>query len=184
MIIRELKRLKISKSLRKFPSMTESLYGVGTDSDPLLLFLDLSTDKQLLGKVSFTSRYMLWFNFILGSNLIFLCFKLIIIHYNTQKQKKKKLIKDKIEPQHTHAGGIQDGNWSLTLYFLQKTKGGVLLPEKGQGKVLEGTVVAAGPGNWDHKVKAFSLLTKWNKSSQLVNYCFWNREIVIIVCST
>lgn len=32
-----------------------------------------------------------------------------------------------------------------------KTKGGVLLPEKGQGKVLEGTVVAAGPGNWDHK---------------------------------
>ena len=89
MIIRELKRLKISKSLRKFPSMTESLYGVGTDSDPLLLFLDLSTDKQLLGKVSFTSRYMLGFNFILGSNLIFLCFKLIIIHYNTQKQKEK-----------------------------------------------------------------------------------------------
>ena len=71
--------------------MTESLYGVGTDSDPLLLFLDLSTDKKLLGKVSFTSRYMLCFNFILGSNLIFLCFKLIIIHYNTRKQKKKNL---------------------------------------------------------------------------------------------
>ena len=118
-IIRELKRLKISKSLRKFPSMTESLYGVGTDSDPLLLFFDLRTDKQLLGKVSFNSRYMLWFNFILGSNLIFFCFKLIIIHYNTQKQKRKKnWIEDKIEPQHTHAGGIQDGNWSLTLYFL------------------------------------------------------------------
>ena len=33
---------------------------------------------------------MLWFNFILGSNDIFLCFKLIIIHYNTQKQKKIK----------------------------------------------------------------------------------------------
>ena len=33
--------------------------------------------------------YMLWFNFILGSNFIFLCFKLIIIHYNTQKQKKR-----------------------------------------------------------------------------------------------
>ena len=30
------------------------------------------------------------FNFILGSNFIFLCFKLIIIHYNTQKQKKIK----------------------------------------------------------------------------------------------
>ena len=33
---------------------------------------------------------MLWFNFILGSNFIFLCFKLIIIHYNTQKRKKIK----------------------------------------------------------------------------------------------
>ena len=33
---------------------------------------------------------MLWFNFILDSNFIFLCFKLIILHYNTQKQKKRK----------------------------------------------------------------------------------------------
>ncbi|XP_068670449.1 10 kDa heat shock protein, mitochondrial-like [Montipora capricornis] len=30
-----------------------------------------------------------------------------------------------------------------------KTKGGVLLPEKGQGKVLEGTVIAVGPGTKD-----------------------------------
>ena len=34
--------------------------------------------------------YLLWFNFILSSNFIFLCFKIIIIHYNTQKQKKIK----------------------------------------------------------------------------------------------
>ena len=33
---------------------------------------------------------MLWFNFILGLNFIFLCFKLIIIHYRTQKQRKMK----------------------------------------------------------------------------------------------
>ena len=33
---------------------------------------------------------MLWFNFILGSNFIFLCFKFIIKHYNTQKQKETK----------------------------------------------------------------------------------------------
>ena len=33
---------------------------------------------------------MLWFNFILGSNFIFHCFKLVIIHYNKQKQKKTK----------------------------------------------------------------------------------------------
>ena len=33
---------------------------------------------------------MLWFYFILSSNFIFLCFKLIIIYYNTQRQKKGK----------------------------------------------------------------------------------------------
>ena len=36
---------------------------------------------------------MLWFNFIFFClNFIFFCFKLIIIHYHTQKQKKKNLI--------------------------------------------------------------------------------------------
>ena len=34
--------------------------------------------------------YMLWFNFILGLNFIFFCFKLITIHYHTQKRKKIK----------------------------------------------------------------------------------------------
>ena len=34
--------------------------------------------------------YMLWFKFILGLNFIFFCFKVIIIHYHTQKQKKIK----------------------------------------------------------------------------------------------
>ncbi|KAL1491242.1 hypothetical protein ABEB36_011867 [Hypothenemus hampei] len=29
---------------------------------------------------------------------------------------------------------------------LSKTKGGIVIPEKAQGKVLEGTVVAVGPG--------------------------------------
>ena len=33
---------------------------------------------------------MLWFDFILGLNFILFCFKLIIIHYHTQKQKKIK----------------------------------------------------------------------------------------------
>ena len=31
---------------------------------------------------------MLWFNFILSLNFIFLCFKLIIIYYHTPKQRK------------------------------------------------------------------------------------------------
>ena len=34
---------------------------------------------------------MLWFNFILGLNFIFLCFKLIIIYYHTQKQRNIEL---------------------------------------------------------------------------------------------
>ena len=33
---------------------------------------------------------MLWFNFSLGLNFIFLCLKLIIIHYHTTKQRKIK----------------------------------------------------------------------------------------------
>ena len=39
-----------------------------------------------------TLTYMLWFHFILDSNFIFFCFKLIIIHYNTQTQKKIKFV--------------------------------------------------------------------------------------------
>ena len=31
---------------------------------------------------------MLWFNFILGLNFIFFCFKVTTIHYHTQKQRK------------------------------------------------------------------------------------------------
>ena len=34
--------------------------------------------------------YMLWLNFILGLHFIFPCFKLIIIHYHTPKQRKIK----------------------------------------------------------------------------------------------
>ena len=36
------------------------------------------------------SLHILWFNFILGSNFNFLCFKLITIHCNTQKTKTKQ----------------------------------------------------------------------------------------------
>ena len=43
--------------------------------------------------------YMLWFNFIPGLIFIFFCFKLIIIYYHTQKQKKIK-IKPRIKMNH------------------------------------------------------------------------------------
>ena len=33
--------------------------------------------------------YMLWFNFILGLNVLSFCFKLIIINYHTIKKEKK-----------------------------------------------------------------------------------------------
>ena len=44
---------------------------------------------------------MLWLNFILGSNLILLSFKLIIIPYPDTKE-NKLLTKDKTESQHVH----------------------------------------------------------------------------------
>ena len=55
--------------------------------------------------------YMLWFNFILGSNFIFLCFKLIIIDYHTlpnPKTEENKIgTKKKIEPQHIQQSSMQ-----------------------------------------------------------------------------
>ena len=44
---------------------------------------------------------MFWFNFILGLNCIFFSFKIIIIHYQAQNERKYITTKDKIEPQHT-----------------------------------------------------------------------------------
>ena len=65
---------------------------------------------ELLNWQGLWSLYMLWFNFILGSNLLFFCFKLIIMllscYYQTlpyPKTKEKKIwTKDKIEPQHIY----------------------------------------------------------------------------------
>ena len=46
--------------------------------------------RYILHVIYYFMIYMLWFNFILGLNFIFHCFKLIIIHYHTQKQWKIK----------------------------------------------------------------------------------------------
>ena len=56
--------------------------------------LSLTTSSKFFAMVAFLTAmvcnvkqmYVLWFKFILGSNFIFFCFKLIIIHYHTQKQ--------------------------------------------------------------------------------------------------
>jgi len=45
---------------------------------------------------------MLWFNFILGLNFIFHCFKLIIIHYHTQKPQQQREIKFKTRTKLNH----------------------------------------------------------------------------------
>ena len=44
--------------------------------------------------------YMLWFNFSLGLHFIFLCLKVIIIHYHTKNQRKIKL-EPRIKLNHT-----------------------------------------------------------------------------------
>ena len=54
--------------------------------------------------------FMLWFNFIPGLNFIFLCVKLIIIHYHTQKQREIKF-KPRIKLNHN----IYKTEWSPKL---------------------------------------------------------------------
>merc|ERR1712047_217624 len=44
---------------------------------------------------------------------------------------------------------------------MTKTKGGIIIPEKSQGKVLEGTVVAAGPVLVMIKVTLFQCPFRW-----------------------
>ena len=46
-----------------------------------------------LGKQNLQTKkvYMMWFNFILGLNFIFLCLKVVIIYYHTPKQRKIKI---------------------------------------------------------------------------------------------
>ena len=39
---------------------------------------------------------------------------------------------------------------SKFLFIFQTTKGGVILPDQGLGKVLRGTVISAGPGSRDN----------------------------------
>ena len=56
-------------------------------TNPSILFV-LWASKAASQTYQLHTTYMLWFNFILGLNSILLCFKLIITHYHTQKQKK------------------------------------------------------------------------------------------------
>ena len=62
---------------------------------------------------------MLWFNFILGSNFIFLCFKLIIIHYHIQKQREIKF-EQRIKLNHNIYMGIVEGNVVVTKLLVSK----------------------------------------------------------------
>ena len=40
----------------------------------------------------------------------------------------------------------------MYIFYIQKTKGGIMIPEKAQGKVNEATVVAIGPGGRDRVI--------------------------------
>ena len=48
------------------------------------------TDERLSWSSLAILQYMLWFSFILGLNFISFCFKLVIIHYRTRKQREIK----------------------------------------------------------------------------------------------
>ena len=62
--------------------------------------------------------YMLWFNFILGLNFISICFKLIIIHYQTPKQRELNFKPRK--------------NMTHNKYLLLIIKCGLFFPQKAQ----------------------------------------------------
>ena len=79
---------------------------------PTIFFWQLEILATAMPYVS--GMYMLWFSFILGSNFIFLCFKLIIIHYHTQKQRKIKF-KPKTKLNHNIYLGCQWVKSCLTL---------------------------------------------------------------------
>ena len=65
--------------------------------------------------------YMLWFNFILGLNFISICFKLIIIHYQTPKQRELKFKpRIKYDPQQIYAT-----NYKMWVIFPQKAQLGL-----------------------------------------------------------
>ena len=56
----------------------------------ILRTLFRTKDESYESLLNLVGMDMFWFNFILDLNFIFLCFKLIIIYYHTQKQKKIK----------------------------------------------------------------------------------------------
>ena len=61
--------------------------------------------------------HMLWFNYILSSIFIFLCFILIFIHYHIQKQRKRK-IGPKLKLDHNTYNNPPSSYTDLILVFL------------------------------------------------------------------
>ena len=65
---------------------------------------------------------MLWFNFTLGLNFIFFCFKLIIIHYHTQNQRKIKF-KPRIKLNHNMYNSFSEGEKFISYYTATSVTG-------------------------------------------------------------
>ena len=68
-------------------------------------FIDIYYVVDLSVEIIYGGVYLLWFSFILGAVVIFLCFIIMIIHYHAEKlvkenpKKKKNRPKIKLEPQ-------------------------------------------------------------------------------------
>ena len=58
---------------------------------------------------------------------------------------------------------------------LTRTKGGIVIPEKAQGKVVQGTIVAAGPGgkNQVKNIPSFCLRTAAAAKSNNIRLFHW-----------
>ena len=64
------------------------------------------------------SMYMLWFKIILGLNFISLCFKLIIIHYHTPKQREMKF-KPRIKLNHNIYKSMLNKHYLKYLWYIR-----------------------------------------------------------------
>ena len=99
---------------------------------------------------------MLWFNFILGLIFVFVCFKLIITNYHTQKQKKIK-IKPRIKLNHNIYLGEERQHIEQTFFSKETLRWQLAL-------------------NSDLKNTKFEVLTIWPWPCLHCTFTFWYQK--------
>ena len=118
--------------------------------------------------------YMLWFNFIVGLNFIFLCFTLIIIHYHTPKHRTIKFkLKIKLNHNIIYQTCVKTSNCPTMCSSVMLSWGGISRLSRG---VVKGGWPAGTPPRASESpvlpVTSSSLLCLWNNNSCIQNNIF------------